>query len=322
MKNLSHQRLLRKLLLFVLTLSTVVALSVAVPAGAEGEGGVIYLNFKNTGIEAVTPTLSGEAGYIPSETMEYDEDLGLYWCAVSADVLTVRFYVDFLDDREDISTASIDVVGHVGMVYDVATAAWYAVGSQPESSVPDDTTPETPETPEPPDAIEPDLPITDGSSANGYSGLQDNTSATITPSGKVNGSSDATDVVSVDLNWEAMEFTYTPASRGEWNPYDHTYEGGAEATWTSTTNEITVTNHSNAEITAAFSFESVASLDLAGEFHDENGEVIEEITLASAENAQGGVGAATVGTVTFHIVRGAIQQDTDALGEITVRISK
>ena len=102
MKNLSHQRLLRKLLLFVLTLSTVVALSVAVPAGAEGEGGVIYLNFKNTGIEAVTPTLSGEAGFIPSETMEYDEDLGLYWCAVSADALTVRFYVDFLDDREDI----------------------------------------------------------------------------------------------------------------------------------------------------------------------------------------------------------------------------
>lgn len=64
-------------------------------------------------------------------------------------------------------------------------------------------------------------------------------------------------VYSVDITWGSMEFTYTDASEGVWNPATHTYSGATKAAWTCAdgANSITVTNHSNAGVTAALSFE-------------------------------------------------------------------
>lgn len=64
-------------------------------------------------------------------------------------------------------------------------------------------------------------------------------------------------VYSVDIAWGSMEFTYTDASEGVWDPQTHTYSGATEAAWTCAdgANSITVTNHSNAGVTAALSFE-------------------------------------------------------------------
>ena len=63
-------------------------------------------------------------------------------------------------------------------------------------------------------------------------------------------------VYSVDVTWGAMEFTYTDAAAGTWNPATHTYDGDDAAawSWTAESNKITVTNHSNAAVTAGFSF--------------------------------------------------------------------
>lgn len=66
-------------------------------------------------------------------------------------------------------------------------------------------------------------------------------------------------VYSVDITWGDMAFTYTDASTGTWNPETHSYDGAKDASWKATNedgNKIVVTNHSNTEVTATFSYES------------------------------------------------------------------
>lgn len=63
-------------------------------------------------------------------------------------------------------------------------------------------------------------------------------------------------VYSVDINWGAMQFTYTESGSMTWNPDDHTYTDNTTAGWTATGNTVTVTNHSNASVTASLAFEA------------------------------------------------------------------
>lgn len=63
-------------------------------------------------------------------------------------------------------------------------------------------------------------------------------------------------VYSVDITWGDMAFTYTAAA-GTWDPAKHTYTGAEGGVWTVDKdggNTITVTNHSNTDVTAAFSY--------------------------------------------------------------------
>ena len=59
---------------------------------------------------------------------------------------------------------------------------------------------------------------------------------------------------SVDVTWGAMEFTYTVSGTKTWDPETHTYTTSTQPTWTASGNTITVTNHSNTDITASFTF--------------------------------------------------------------------
>ena len=136
--------------------------------------------------------------------------------------------------------------------------------------------------------------------------------------------SSAVEVVSVDIVWGAMEFTYTPPSQGTWDPGSHTYTDGETAgSWTSSSNSIEVTNHSNVDVTASFGFESADELDIDGEFQDATGDVVESLVLASADNGQAGqAGTPTTKTVYFYVTGGAIASATDSLGTISVTVSK
>ena len=314
-------KVLRNLFLYFLTLTTIFLFSVcAVPAVALGAGDVIYLNVGARETEAVSATFLDEnsQGFVGCTVdMAYNEANGLYQATIPEGAVTVNFNVDF-EGNDYASTSDLPLPSSTENVYDLATEAWYALGSQPEFSEPDAPSETTP------DEILPDItdPDEDEREPGKYSDQQGNNSATITPSGTVGGSSVVTDVVSVDILWEAMEFVYTPSSRGEWDPDSYTYVGGTSASWTSTTNTITVTNHSNVGVTAAFRFTSEESLDLAGEFRNEENQTVSSVNLASAVNAQGSVGAPTTQNVTFHITDGAIENDTDSLGTITVTISK
>ena len=75
--------------------------------------------------------------------------------------------------------------------------------------------------------------------------------------------------------------TFTFSSGTEWNPSTHTSSGASG--WTAEGNDITLTNHSNADIVAKLSFYSKIS-GLGGTFYDaaENGNAITDVTLASA----------------------------------------
>lgn len=64
-------------------------------------------------------------------------------------------------------------------------------------------------------------------------------------------------VYSVDVSWGAMQFTYTESGAMTWNPVDHTYTDSTTAGWTANGNTVTVTNHSNADVTASFAFNAL-----------------------------------------------------------------
>ena len=84
----------------------------------------------------------------------------------------------------------------------------------------------------------------------------------------VAGSTAAT-VYSVDIRWGSMEITYTGASEGTWNPLTHKYDGATEAAWScgNNANLITVTNHSNAAVTATLAYASGEGFTgITGEF--------------------------------------------------------
>ena len=57
-------------------------------------------------------------------------------------------------------------------------------------------------------------------------------------------------VYKVTLTWGAMDFTYTD---GDWNPNTHSYDT-SDASWSATGNTVTVTNHSNAAVTATLAY--------------------------------------------------------------------
>lgn len=67
---------------------------------------------------------------------------------------------------------------------------------------------------------------------------------------------DTPTIYSVDITWGSMEFTYTDASKGTWDPNTHEYEGETEAAWSceKDANKITVTNHSNTRIVAVLNY--------------------------------------------------------------------
>lgn len=124
-------------------------------------------------------------------------------------------------------------------------------------------------------------------------------------------------VYSVDITWGAMEFTYTESGSNIWNPGTHAYDLTSDTIWTSNGNTITVTNHSNAEVTAAFAYTPATGFEeLTGTFS------INELVLATAENTT--VDAAP-GASTQMEISGALDKDLTTpskIGTITVTFTE
>lgn len=76
-------------------------------------------------------------------------------------------------------------------------------------------------------------------------------------------------VYSVDIVWGDMAFTYTEGA-GRWDPATHQTTGAGGGVWKATTtdgNKIKVTNHSNAAVTATFSYAAAPGYDsISGSF--------------------------------------------------------
>ena len=81
-------------------------------------------------------------------------------------------------------------------------------------------------------------------------------------------------VYSVDIAWTDMNFTYTGAGEGTWDPETHQYEGGTEASWTDSNASVTVINHSNAAVTVTASFEALPGYETTSMTFGNNGATV------------------------------------------------
>lgn len=129
----------------------------------------------------------------------------------------------------------------------------------------------------------------------------------------------ADEIISADIAWDAMDFTYTGASQGTWNPVTHAYEGAIDGGWSDNTPAITVTNHSNVAVNATLSFTANVT-GVVGTFTEVSGTENDNILeLATAEGTE--VANAPTATANFGISGAAIDADK-TLGTITVTIAK
>ena len=145
-----------------------------------------------------------------------------------------------------------------------------------------------------------------------------NTTTTINVAGKY---AESSDIVSVDISWGAMEFTY---NKGNWDPQKHEYTNGTEKNaWTANGNTITVTNHSNVGVTASFGFAKADGTNISGTFQNVQNQTVSSIDLATADNGVNGqAGTPVTGSANFYITSGSIEKDMSSLGTITVTITK
>lgn len=125
----------------------------------------------------------------------------------------------------------------------------------------------------------------------------------------------AAEVIAVDLVWDDMSFTYTGPSRGTWNPATHQYENPIPGSWTPTSGadpKITLTNHSNVDVKAAFAF--------TAEVEGVKGDFTKDILLL---NSAAGTEAADApqGETAFSVDGTAIAADK-TLGTITMTVER
>lgn len=132
-------------------------------------------------------------------------------------------------------------------------------------------------------------------------------------------------VYKVDIEWGSMEFTYTAASEGTWDPETHSYDGATAASWTCVTdddattvdaNEIRVTNHSNAAVTVSLAVTDVENDGVTVSCDD-------VLSLATADNGvNGAAGTATTASATV-AVTGTLAESTQSvkIGTITLTLN-
>ena len=122
-------------------------------------------------------------------------------------------------------------------------------------------------------------------------------------------------VYSVDIAWTDMNFTYTGAGEGTWNPETHQYSGSSEGAWTASDDSITVTNHSNAAVKATAKFEADSGYESTTMTFGNN-----EATVATAVGTE--VASAPSATITV-TPGGTLAESANGgkIGTITVSIA-
>lgn len=134
---------------------------------------------------------------------------------------------------------------------------------------------------------------------------------------KYSGGTETPTVYSVDVSWGAMEFTYAVGGTSDWNPETHEYVDNTTAQWTANGNKVSVTNHSNAGVTASFAFDALETYSgISGTFDNAS------VELPSAEgkavNAAELTGSAAL---TLDGVLNSSMTDFTKIGAITVTIN-
>lgn len=124
-------------------------------------------------------------------------------------------------------------------------------------------------------------------------------------------------VYSVDIVWGDMAFTYTEEA-GVWDPATHTITGAGGGVWSVNNtdgNKIKVTNHSNAEITAKFSYAAAAGYDsIHGRFDNTS------LTLQSAVGTEVSNAPSDTAALTLEGALASTVTTSTKIGTITVTL--
>lgn len=128
--------------------------------------------------------------------------------------------------------------------------------------------------------------------------------------------------ISVDVSWDEMSFTYVDGDKGEWQPDKHSYAEDAVGAWENETKTITVTNHSNAAVTATLSFATSVN-GLVGSFNENSGTVNDGILMLSRADEGASLGELNNAPTAFAEfgVSGKKITGNTRLGVITVSIA-
>ena len=155
-------------------------------------------------------------------------------------------------------------------------------------------------------------------SVTAFAETNDGSSPTeITVNGTYTPGTAADEKISVDIVWDAMDFTYTAPSQGTWNPVTHAYDGATAGGWSDNTPAITVKNHSNVAVNATLGFTPDVT-GVVGTFTEASGTANDGVLeLATAEGTE--AANAPTATANFGISGAAIDADK-TLGTITVTI--
>ena len=149
---------------------------------------------------------------------------------------------------------------------------------------------------------------------------QENGTTDITVSGTFESGFVAEEIISVDLSWGSMSFTYYDTDEGEWDEEHHVYEGAYDAYWDceDDANKITITNHSNTAVEAQLSFAKVEGSNIVGSFI-ETAEEANDGVVGLATAVETAVADAPKADVYFEIQSGSLAS-SGTLGTITVKI--
>lgn len=133
------------------------------------------------------------------------------------------------------------------------------------------------------------------------------------------------ETVSVDIEWGKMEFTYSVGGTKEWNADSHTYTvKDPTAAWTESGNTITLTNHSNVDVKATFTYTDNEN-KLTGSFtydNDKTADINGAISLTKAtENDTVNVDKVNA-TLKLTGTPDNTLTDFTKVGKVTVKIAK
>ena len=124
-------------------------------------------------------------------------------------------------------------------------------------------------------------------------------------------------VYSVDITWGNMEFTYSEGSGRTWNPATHTYSSGGAGGWSHSGNTITVTNHSNAQVTANLAYASETGYEgISGSFGNKS-----TMNLATAERTTVEEAPTDTAELSLTGTLNRTVKDPTQIGTVTVTIS-
>ena len=125
------------------------------------------------------------------------------------------------------------------------------------------------------------------------------------------------EVISVNVEWGAMSFTYSVSGTKTWDATKHEYTTNSNAAWTATGNTVTVTNHSNVAVKAELSFDADAAYNTVTGSFDKATLLLDSGDGLSYANADKDTATLTLaGTLANTVTTSA------KVGTITVSISK